>query len=337
MLDYATITEDKELLELVTRCYEYGKVVGDSLVGFFAEHDRGSAPYRLGWGGYWPGEELGEFGYKSLDPHDNTCETCEVADMIGLALKLTQAGAGDYWEDADRWVRNQFVENQMTPDYLRTMLDNLYAKEFFEEKPVELWESDEIERCVGGFTISALPNDWGLKMGHACCTGNAARTLYWIWDSILIKENDGVKVNLLLNRASPWLDADSYLPYEGKVVLKIKEAKGVSVRIPEWTDCDNVTCQLNGKKTEFGWSGGYVQVEGLASADVVTVEFPMREQTLFSIIGDKVFKLTIRGNTVVEMDPAGEICPLYQRDHLKGDEAPMQKVTRFVSRETISW
>ncbi len=44
----------------------------------------------------------------------NSSETCEVADMIGLALKLTQAGVGEYWEDTDRWVRNQFVENQLT-------------------------------------------------------------------------------------------------------------------------------------------------------------------------------------------------------------------------------
>ena len=28
------------------------------------------------------------------------------------------------------------------------------------------------------------------------------------------------RYNLLLNRASPWMDIDSYIPYEGKVVLK---------------------------------------------------------------------------------------------------------------------
>ena len=45
MLEYATITEDKELLEFVARCYEYGKAVGDPQVGFFAEYARGSDRY----------------------------------------------------------------------------------------------------------------------------------------------------------------------------------------------------------------------------------------------------------------------------------------------------
>lgn len=31
-----------------------------------------------------------------------------VADTIGLALKLSAAGAGDYRDNADRWLRNQF-------------------------------------------------------------------------------------------------------------------------------------------------------------------------------------------------------------------------------------
>src|SRR5208283_3787860 len=41
-------------------------------------------------------------------------ETCEIADMIALGVKLSQAGAGDYWDNVDRWLRNQFFENQLT-------------------------------------------------------------------------------------------------------------------------------------------------------------------------------------------------------------------------------
>ena len=40
-------------------------------------------------------------------------ELCEVADMIAIAIRLSEAGAGDYWDDADRWIRNHFFENQM--------------------------------------------------------------------------------------------------------------------------------------------------------------------------------------------------------------------------------
>lgn len=337
MLEYATIIGDEELLDFVARCYEYGKVVGDSLVGFFAEHARGSDRYRDGWGGYWPGEDPAICGYKTLDPRDNTCETCEVADMIGLALKLTEAGLGEYWEDADRWVRNQLVENQMTHEKLRILLDNLYTRKLFNEVAVQPWENEEVERCVGGWAGSALANDWGFFHSHACCTGNAARTLYWLWDSILARENDRIRVNLLLNRTSPWLDLDSYLPCEGRVVLKIKETKAVAIRLPEWVDYEEVNCKLKGRELQFTLSNNYVEVEDLKLGDLVTVSFPVREKTMFSVIGDKAYKLMLKGNTVIDIDPQGMICPLYQRDRYKQDRAPLKKVERFVSRESMLW
>jgi len=40
----------------------------------------------------------------------------------------------------------------------------------------------------------------------------------------------------LLHSAPPWLDIDSYLPYEGKVVIHNKTATDLSVRIPRWVD-----------------------------------------------------------------------------------------------------
>jgi hypothetical protein len=268
-------------------------------------------------------------------------------------------------------VRNQFVENQLTWDKLRTLQANIMGKGLFEEKPVEPWESPDIERAVGGFAAHAGVNDFGVKtthafggvmIGHNCCTGNAGRTLYWIWDSILTREGDSVKVNLLLNRASPWLDIASHLPYEGKVALKIKDAPEVEIRIPEWTQREEVTCVVNGKERGYAWRGNYIHVVGLKPGDTVTAQFPMRERTLFKVIGEIPYTLTVKGNTVVDIEsnirlssgPEVEIskeflhpradsmlkeeyAPLYQRDHYKADKAPMKKRTRFVSREAIRW
>jgi hypothetical protein len=41
-------------------------------------------------------------------------------------------------------------------------------------------------------------------------------------------------VNLLLNRASAWADLDSYIPYEGRVDVRVKRDCELAVRIPEW-------------------------------------------------------------------------------------------------------
>ncbi len=54
-------------------------------------------------------------------------------------------------------------------------------------------------------------------MFNICCPGNANHALFYTWESIVrADENGHATINLLLNRASRWLDIDSYLPYEAK-------------------------------------------------------------------------------------------------------------------------
>ena len=56
-----------------------------------------------------------------------------------------------------------------------------------------------------------------------CCTGNATRTLYYIYESMLEEKEGQPQVKLLLHRAAATADVYSYLPQEGKVVLKINQ------------------------------------------------------------------------------------------------------------------
>ena len=85
-LEYALATDDRGLIAFVRKGYEFAKTKGSPLVGFFPE---------------------------IIAPNYPTSETCEVADMIAIATKLSKSGFGDYWDDVDRWVRNQFAESQM--------------------------------------------------------------------------------------------------------------------------------------------------------------------------------------------------------------------------------
>lgn len=316
MLEYASAAKDQELIQFVKKAYEYGKTLGEPLIGFYPEY-----PGVPGLDG-------------KLEGRKTTCESCEVADMLVLGLKLTKLGVGDYWEDVDRTVRNQFVENQL----IRTdWVDKVAQKEV----TVEPWQdsNDAAERSVGSWAGWASAVDFapGRCEVMQCCTGNAARTLYYVWDSILTPEKNRVRVNLLLNRASPQLDVDSYLPYEGKVVLKIKRAPAVAVRIPEWTDRAAVRCDVNGRAQESVLSESYLEIKELQKGDVVTIEFPMRQTMVMREIGGVSYKLTIKGNTVVDIDPKGTIYPLYERQKYRLSEAPLKNVVRFESEETIAW
>jgi len=325
ILEYATAVGDRDLIEFVRKGYEFGKGAGEPLVGYYAEHVPGFT--------HVTGYELG-------GGHE-TCETCEVADMLVLGVKLSLAGVGEYWEDVDRCLRNQFVENQITrTDWPDRIPEDLDASPYRQKgQPLQLWEdeTDAVERAVGSWAGWAAAND-GRHLGlMQCCAGNAGRSMYYAWDSIVTREGDEVRVNLHLNRASRWLDVDSHLPYEGKVVLKIKDAPRVAVRIPQWTDASRVSCRVNGREQEASRAGSYIQVQGLKAGDEVAVEFPMREVERFEKIGEVPYRLKIKGNTVVDIDPEGKIYPLYQRDHYLQDTAPMKKVTRFVPEDHIAW
>ena len=70
---------------------------------------------------------------------------------------------------------------------------------------------------------------------------------------------------------------------------------------------------------------------------MVSLSFPMVERTLFRVIGRMPYKLTVKGNTVIDIDPPGEISPLYQREDYRKEKAPLKRVTPFVSEERMLW
>jgi hypothetical protein len=308
--EYGIAANDREVLERVDACYRWARTQGDSLIGYYTEAMPG-----LGW---------------YLSRQGNTVETCVVADIIWLALNLTRAGVGDYWDDLDRWVRNVYAEAQYRdPGVLARIPDS-----YFRNEPLDAPYKDTrnvAERVVGGFFGWMRAND-GLPVDQTeqgpkivgefspsqrlsimvCCCGNGSRTLYYVWDSILQKDNEVVKVNLLLNRASAWLDVDSYLPIEGKVVLHIKDAPKVAVRMPEWCDMTSIIVKVGGKVCRTNIAGRYVHINLLKPGDEVTINFDVPTVVAHRVIGEIPYKLTIRGSNVVDIDPKGLAYPLYQ-------------------------
>jgi hypothetical protein len=242
MLDYAAAVNDAELIGYVKRNYECFRTKGQTLVGFFPE---------------------------SATPAYPSCETCEIADMIALSLKLSSLGVGDYWDDADRWLRNQFVENQLTPEKC-SQIKNLGRRLGLPVGHVDefvVTDDHVAERNMGAFAGWASANEWfddGMRSkGRGgimhCCTGNAAQTVYYLWKRMLEYDGNQMRLNLLLNRASSVADVYSHIPYEGRVDLKIKkESRSVLVRVPEWVNpaTDRVSCTVNLGARSLSWRAG---------------------------------------------------------------------------------
>ena len=317
MLNYAVAVGDRELIEYAKVSYEWARDFPEcsQLVGWFPEILRKG--------------------------HGN-CETCCIADMITLAIKLTEASAGDYWDDVDRWTRNQFAECQIT----KTNWINRVTETLGKTPVADNETSNDIDkRTLGTFVAYSTGNDYGIDnqwgTGIAnCCTGNAARTIYYIWQHILDFKNGRLRLNLLLNRASAWADVYSYIPYEGQVDIKLKiDCSELLVRVPEWIkkESDQVTCVVNGEPRTFDWDNRYVNVGRVNCGQTVSVMFPIRERTVKESFGGVDYTYIVKGNTVVSVNPPGKKFPLYQRDHYRKNKVRWYKVDRFVADDVIQW
>jgi hypothetical protein len=315
-MEYARATGDQKLVDWVKMSYEWFMTISSRTIGFFPEM---ATPY-----------------------HPNS-EGCTISDMAALAIRLAEAGAGDkYWDDAERILRNHFAECQLT----RVQGDYLERSAFKSDRvPVAYNESTDrvTERNIGAFAGWPTPNDWIYKRGiQHCCTGNCARVIYYAWESILgfDKENRELRVNLLLNRASPWADVYSHIPYQGQVDIKIKQpCQNVVMRVPEWvpTNSPDLRCTVNNKTRDIRWERRFIHLGKGQPGDRFSVTFPITERMVHEIIAGTYYTIILKGNTVVGIDPPGQRGPLYRRDYYRGDRTLWHKVDRFVSDEMIRW
>ena len=84
LLDLAVVTDDYRLKTLARDAYEWARQHGIHRLGLFANHP------------------------------DLATEGCTPADMVALAVALSDAGIGDYWDDVEMIARNGLVESQLT-------------------------------------------------------------------------------------------------------------------------------------------------------------------------------------------------------------------------------
>ena len=305
--------------------------------------------------------------YRGLGVLGNFGESCALGDMLRLAVKLTELGAGDYFDDVDRWLRNSVAEMQILDSSGIADLD------FPDKEPLHRIGS----RVRGLFFedathVLAIPYDANNPTSEAsesyqtvaCGLGNLMMGVYDAWEHIIDIRGSYAQVNLLLNRASEHLDVKSELPYNGVVTVITKsDLRGLSsmaVRLPDWAHPSQVQVTANG--SSVAWSvvnSRYVAFNKIAPNTAYRISFPMvlREMTITQIKDQsqlwtesntaspnhghdfRIRRFTgyFRGNTLVDVQagarPSGG-WPLYQRQALaalplQGVTTPMRNVARF--------
>lgn len=323
-LEYALEANNQELLDFALRAFEKAKTYGNCDTGFFPE----SASY------YTP----------------QTCEICEVADMVRLAVRCAAAGLGDsYWDDADRWVRNQLVEGQL----LRSdWIHRLHFGDPPSQCGPEMTTERVGERNIGGFAGWQAPNDWiefvrreGTLHSNArgyvqgimhCCTANGGRALYDVWRNIVHREGDRLTVNLLLNYADEFVDIDSHVPYIGQVDIHLKKPLRLTVRMPAWVKLSDVRCTVEGVDRALKFDGRYVKAGEIGAGQMATFTMPLNEKVHRTTIRNEWYFLVRKGHDVVFIDPPGKLCPLYQRDHYRGGATLWSHTRRFIAEKRLN-
>jgi hypothetical protein len=69
----------------------------------------------------------------------------------------------------------------------------------------------------------------------------------------------------------------------------------------------------------------------------IVLQCPISERTAQEKMGRVTYRLLVRGNTVVAIDPPGRLCPLFQREYLRDREVRWRKVQRFVAEKQINY
>ena len=305
LLDLALATNDDWLKQFVREGYAHARRIGI---------------LRMGW---FPAWTMPERYNRPAWLHGIT-EPCGVGDMAVLAVKLTDAGLGEYWDDVDYIVRNHLSAQQIIDlEGMRKIAGG------------SVQHDSLLRRFRGGF---AAGNPTAIQNYDiaGCCTVNGAQGFYYAWHGITRFSGGVAQVNLFLNRVSPWMDIKSYLPYEGKVILHNRSAHTALVRIPAWVESERLKSFLNGELVRPHRAGSYLVFQELKMKDEIRLEFPVARRTDRYTIDGKSYLVSFQGSTVVDIEPRDSehtSYPLYQVESF--ESSPAQHKT-FCGRKTDS-
>lgn len=349
LIEYAMVAEDYRVMEFVRDGYEW---------------DRQNRCVQLGMG--------------------LTIEGCTTGDLVALGIQLSDAGMGDYWDDVDYIVRNSLCEAQTTDaDTLKRFGDacaerpkdsfwGAYGDHRFDSgmrivKAVPGMECTDnvIERSLGGY-MNTSGYIYGDLYQHpwqmCCCTANGNQGWFYAWEAIVRCRNNEAVINLLFNRFSSWLDIESYMPYEGKVVIKNKTAKKINIRIPAWIKRSQLKFSINGNYAEPSWVGSYAGFSNLNGSEMLVMEFPLERQTHTMILASPASRsigrvpavtATFKGSTCIgtsknknSKDCSGACgsivedvlwVKLFRRLQYQVDNAPIKETDYYIADKIIKW
>lgn len=256
----------------------------------------------------WTMEFLPSQNYHGVE----SCETCALADRIDAGIQLALAGFPEYWNDVQRCVFNYLSEAQFK-DTSWLPVDPRRRDDFYRSF------HNIRERLVGAYVGWGAPNDLVEPDARVpgsvqnCCGPHGAFGAYQAWHHAVQRNDDGVYVNLLLSRDSPWCSVVSGQPASDVIEVTMKCDGPLYVRIPDWAGPDALEVHVNGEPARAVTDGCYVRMEA-ASGDVVELSIPQPETEIVEVLSGREYRTTWKGDFVTGIEPRGTVAPLFERN-----------------------
>ncbi len=259
---------------------------------------------------------------------DSCNETCCVSDMISTATLIAQGGHSEYFDYAERYLRNyisnlQFIVTPAFESYYRAR--NKSAGETQLENGLT-----ELRKFQGGVIGGSGLNDFenqllggvsGFEM-FGCCAPEGMRAIYTAWLNTIDHYGQsplgpaGVYVNLSFDRDSKWGRVVSFMPEAGRLTVKAAVKDVFFLRPPRWAPREQVHAFLGTQAVPANWSGEYVRFDALAG-DELTITYPLVEfdHEVEGLWTNTAPQLRVGfhwlGNMVVSATPAAKETPLF--------------------------
>jgi DUF1680 family protein len=287
---YGVATSDATYVEWADRLYRWVRA-NSSEFGWVPGPLGLNAPYFARW-------------YNA--PLRRTCETCSLADTLNLAILLAAQGHPEYWDDVERFSRNQLVQNQYGS--AATVL----GPEAGDDLPPDVqhalagaWESFALP-----YRLLARPDD--SRYVEGCCSGSGARALGLVWEHSLEQRDRVLYVHVGLSREGPQARVTSYEPTAGRLDVVPRTATALRLRVPSWAVPGSVTLWVNNAWRGARREGGYVVVDEVPAGSQVSLRYDLVARTESFTVNDETTSAHWRGGTVLDVDPDRGPAPIYR-------------------------
>ena len=151
-----------------------------------------------------------------------------------------------------------------------------------------------------------------------CCSGHLPLGLLNVWQQAVWNETDGIRINLLFDHDNDVCSVKDHQPATGRLDVRMKRPGTVRVRIPEWAPDAQVSTTVDSRAVPTVWEprpNRYVCVKDVPAGCTVSVNYPLRTQSITERLGDELYTTQWKGDTVVGIDPKGQFIPIFtERD-----------------------